>query len=693
MFPTAGPSHWRAHPLDGALLLFHGRTGTNVRLAGAGTRHLVRRVPRTVLFGLSNACNLACSFCSRDAAAPSTWTPDSAFGMLAGLARHGVLEVAFGGGEPFVAPGFEALLARLAEETALVANVTTNGTRLDAARAARLRGRVGEVRVSLYDDNPWERVGHVLADAGVRAGANVLVTPASLPTLPAVLRRAATAGYHDVALLSYVGPDASSLLGDHDVDLLADIITDAPLPVRVSACLAPRLRGVPLAAPAGCAAGLDYLALTSDGRLKGCSFPREGVPVATAEDVVAAWHAHRGAFTGPVALGGCGRHLEGPAQTIPDGVAAWRSYASNNSGDCVLVGRFEAVADAESFVRELLPGWAPGEPFSPAWRELLAAEGIAVALHDTAPDALGTVGAAVLAHTTMAVDDDFPPLRERVWRHRGRVVYNGIHEHADVVLLAALRVPAAHFDDAWVALELLEPPRPVVRRGADLFTLVRADLPVDLPTLQSVATRFDGLLAGELLPGPVDLNAALAARPAEGPDWLFATFRDADAATAAARTLDGPTVTVAGRYVLVGGRVRARTARYLHGKGAVALALTGDSLRVSFHWWFPAPVAQRGKKAPRRELPAVQDVETVLRAGCGPGVAVHVEVTRLDGMQGAFVTADPARALRAVVDTAARHELRCYVEIDVPDAAAAVVARVGADLDRQDRARRGVRSG
>jgi MoaA/NifB/PqqE/SkfB family radical SAM enzyme len=676
---VSSPS-WRAHALDGALLLFHGATGTNVRIAGPGTRPLVRRVPRTVLFGLSNACNLTCSFCSRDVTAPTTWSPESAFVLLAGLARHGVLEVAFGGGEPFVAPGFEGLLERLAEETALVANVTTNGTRIDAARAARLRGRVGEVRVSLYDDNAWERTGRVLQEAGVRAGANVLVTPASLRTLPAILARAAAAGYSDVALLSYVGADRASLLGDADLDTLAERIAESPLPVRVSSCLAPRLRGVPLASAAGCGAGRDYLTITSDGRLKGCSFPRDGVPVATAEDVVAAWHHHRGAFAAPVALGGCGRGAEAAAHPLEDGITAWRAYASNNSGDCVLVGRFEAVADAEAFVRDLLPGWKPGKPFSPEWMELLAAERIVADPYGFAPEQLGTLGAAVLAHSSNVLEDNYAALRTRVWRRHGRVVYNGIHEHTAVVLLTGLRVPPAHFEEAKAALELLGLPGAVVRRGADLYTTLRGKLDVALPALRALATRFDGLVAGELFPEPLALGPALTARPPAGREWLFASFDHGDAAAAAARTIDGPTVTLAGRYLLVGGRVRPRTARHMHGKGARACALIGDVLHLTFECWDPS--------AARVEPLVSQGAEARLRLGCGPALELRVGATRRDGVRGQVTTADPARALRAVVEAAEGLGLRCDVELDPPDRAAAAIARIAADLDRQARARR-----
>ncbi|KYF76449.1 hypothetical protein BE11_47110 [Sorangium cellulosum] len=47
---------------------------------------------------------------------------------LSSLARRGLLEVAFGGGEPPALAGLDELSTRLAERTGLAPYVTTNGT-------------------------------------------------------------------------------------------------------------------------------------------------------------------------------------------------------------------------------------------------------------------------------------------------------------------------------------------------------------------------------------------------------------------------------------------------------------------------------------------------------------------------------------------------------------------------------------
>lgn len=120
----------RRYALDGALLLFDPRTGLTARCDGDETRHLRRRVPRVVQFAITNACNLRCGFCSRDVHEPSTWTVEAAAELLGALSRAGVLEVAFGGGEPFVFRDLPALLHRLRDDSAVFAR------RDEAARRA-----------------------------------------------------------------------------------------------------------------------------------------------------------------------------------------------------------------------------------------------------------------------------------------------------------------------------------------------------------------------------------------------------------------------------------------------------------------------------------------------------------------------------------------------------------------------------
>jgi MoaA/NifB/PqqE/SkfB family radical SAM enzyme len=304
----------RRFPMDGALLLFDRDSGTNALCDGPETAHLRQSAPRAVQFGITNECNLACSFCSRDREAGSEWTPDEAFQVLAGLANLGVLEVAFGGGEPWAFPGFADLVRRLYENTPLAINFTTNGLALTPRRLEAIRGRFGQCRLSLYDDNEWHRRVAMLADAGVRFGVNYLVTPERLADLEAVVLRLVSLGCRDVLLLSYNGSEAPlhlSVAQGRDLAARTQHLARAiagRAALKLDVCWGERLEGVPrLFDRTDCGAGRDFVVLTSDRQLMPCSFHHVKVPVRSAADVMDAWHRRRDDLASPSRIPGCAR--------------------------------------------------------------------------------------------------------------------------------------------------------------------------------------------------------------------------------------------------------------------------------------------------------------------------------------------------------------------------------------------------
>jgi MoaA/NifB/PqqE/SkfB family radical SAM enzyme len=304
----------RAFPLDGGLLFFDRETGSNVLLDGEELAAMRQVAPRSVQFGITNLCNLACGFCSRDRAAKSGWTSDDAFTLLAELAEAGVLEVAFGGGEPFAFRGFEELVRRLYDETPLAVHVTTNGLLLDARRLRALRGKMGELRLSLYDDNDWRRTVSLLADEGVRFGVNLLVLPERLPALEAWVLELAHLGCRDVLLLSYNGADRDRHLSASEVEELASrvaLLHRALGPrVRLSldVCWGERMMAVPrFLDRRDCGAGRDFIVITSDKHLMPCSFHDVRLPIASASDVLAVWRERQGELGRASSIPGCAR--------------------------------------------------------------------------------------------------------------------------------------------------------------------------------------------------------------------------------------------------------------------------------------------------------------------------------------------------------------------------------------------------
>ncbi|MDB4930886.1 MAG: Coenzyme synthesis protein [Myxococcaceae bacterium] len=304
----------RRYALDDALLLFDRRTGLTAVCDGPETRGLRVRTPRVVQFAITNACNLACAFCSRDAAAASGWTAADAFALLRDLAARGTLEVAFGGGEPLAFKGFAGLVQRLSEETPLAVSVTTNGALLSAAAVDALAPFVGQVRVSVYDDVDHRPALAALAARSVRFGVNWLVTPARLDAVEAFALGLYDLGCRDLLLLSYNGHDRALHLSRDDSDALARRVRGLALALRgrmtvkLDVCWGERMEAVPqLFGARACAAGREFVVVTSDRRVSACSFHHRSFAFADADDLLRVWHDERDALASPAEQPGCAR--------------------------------------------------------------------------------------------------------------------------------------------------------------------------------------------------------------------------------------------------------------------------------------------------------------------------------------------------------------------------------------------------
>lgn len=277
--------------LDGALLGFDRSSGRNVLLRGDDTAAFVQRAPRVVQMSLTNACNKTCGFCYRPLEAKSRWTYDSVVAFAKFLDRWGVLELALGGGEPTVFPRFPELVRQLWEETRLSINFTTNGTRLTDELLDQLDGRVGQIQVSVYDDEDLDATIERLAARGTRFGLNYLVTQRRLRTLDADILRWSEMGVRDVLLLSYKGTDAVHLDADELASLdrrivrLHEHLRDR-LQLKVDVCWSSRLPTAPqLFFDEDCRAGGLFLSVTSEREVLSCSFARGGIRFERDEDL------------------------------------------------------------------------------------------------------------------------------------------------------------------------------------------------------------------------------------------------------------------------------------------------------------------------------------------------------------------------------------------------------------------------
>lgn len=349
---------WHSQPVNGAMLMFNHISGTNVLWRGRGTTSCRRRAPRVLQVALTNRCTRRCAYCYQERS-DACLDYEFLLGLLVDASRWGVLEVAFGGGEPLLFPRLMKFLRELRAHTRLGLNLTTNGDLLSPELAADLAQLCGQVRVSVHDGARWRRAFRLLS--GVETGANILVTPANLGDIELLVREAISLGAADVLLLGYKGPSAGLHLGEGELQRLErSILRMQHLPLRLDACWYPLLPNVPqLLERHTCGAADEILAITPDRKVKACSFHLDGVPVSSIDDLKAAFDNLRSSNTGDV-LDGCMRSRFAAAVSGSSGdqdqMWVWHARASNNSGDCTIVGRFQEVAraqDAAKAFREL----------------------------------------------------------------------------------------------------------------------------------------------------------------------------------------------------------------------------------------------------------------------------------------------------------------------------------------------------
>jgi MoaA/NifB/PqqE/SkfB family radical SAM enzyme len=188
--------------------------------------------PVEVHFNLTARCTLACRHCTTDAGQGEDLDRDRIEQALDVLAAAGVFHVAFGGGEIFMRE--DAIeLASHARARGLVPNATSNGHCMTPAlaRACRVFGQVnisldgvGEAYPAVRgsgDFGPADRALRWLAEAGVRAGINCVVSRLNFEGLEKVVAYADRLGLGEVLFLR-VKPSGRARALYHGLKLTAE---------------------------------------------------------------------------------------------------------------------------------------------------------------------------------------------------------------------------------------------------------------------------------------------------------------------------------------------------------------------------------------------------------------------------------------------------------------------------------------
>lgn len=214
--------------------------------------------------------------------------------------------------------GFVDLVRRLYDETPLGVSFTTNGTLLTAPILRSLEGKIGQVRLSIYQECDWRAQVRLLHETGARFGINYLVTPERLERLADVLLELVELGARDVLLLSYNGADPALHLSTEQLAVLdRDLATiwralSHRAELKLDVCWGDRLPSLPraLSPEEGCGAGRDHVVIHSDKTLSPCSFHHLAYPFESADDVLRLWAQQRIPMRAPTAAPGCAREAD-----------------------------------------------------------------------------------------------------------------------------------------------------------------------------------------------------------------------------------------------------------------------------------------------------------------------------------------------------------------------------------------------
>ena len=432
--------------------------------------------------------------------------------------------------------------------------------------------------------------------------------------------------------------------------------------------------------------------------MQGCSFHDGGLPASTAQEIMLGWQTERAKLEAPSTREGCARRtiVAQRTHTVPP-IAIWQAYSGNNSGECVMVAKFEAIADASAYLALLLPSWVPESSFPPEWRRLLVEERVSVApvseWRET-PRELLAIGRTVMAIGYEA-DDMFPELRALAWKKGAHVIPGGVHIHDGLCLLAAVR--AANEQQAQALASA--PPHPAaatyLHGDVVLLTLALMDgerAPDSIGEAHRLLAAYAGNrpLAAEMLFETVDDAAMIAVKKRLGAaipktPRLAVGFWGEDAESKAAsfaRLVDEGKVTVAGTCALISGiERRKRLALLAYRRGAYVTALDGAEVVVHGHLFLP-PLAPR--KGQRAEHPAIE-VDAV-KAAIGQKLfgEFRVAVTPANswnyGPTVEIRTTDPARALSALAQVAQELHVSLRVWVREIDPLALAVRRIIAEV-------------
>ena len=262
----------------------------------------IDRGPAVLSVALTNACDLACSFCYAPKSAHALH-PSDVTRWAKEFSTVGTIEVAFGGGEPTLYPQLAAICREIWSETDLGISITTHGQHLQEKLVRDLVGFVSILRVSIDGPEPYystirrrplrltleniQRIG-----GRIPIGINTVVNRQSLQHLDELMRIVLCTGAVDWLLLPEVRSGDSALGADEWRQLENWIEANRSDVNLLTAVQAIEHMATPTLFP--CQEN-EYAHIRADGRMCRNSYSGEGVPIGEGSALL----AHERAFEDP----------------------------------------------------------------------------------------------------------------------------------------------------------------------------------------------------------------------------------------------------------------------------------------------------------------------------------------------------------------------------------------------------------
>jgi len=285
-----GHEHLRRRLGPSGIHLFHRASGLNLLIDEFVPPEAVwAAAPRQVSIALTNACDLACSYCFAPKV-PATLAFDRIVSWLDELDANGTIGVGFGGGEPTLYRRFAELCAHVTRNTGLGVTFTTHGHRLDHELLAALKGNVQFVRVSMDGiDATYERLrGRSFKALQQRLsvireiapfGINYVVNSDTLSDIDAAAAFAEKAGASEFLLLPEQPVSGQGGIADVTAEALRTWVGGYSSDMRLAVSEA-GAEGMPTCDPFRNETGLRaYAHVDALGVLKHSSYESEGVAI------------------------------------------------------------------------------------------------------------------------------------------------------------------------------------------------------------------------------------------------------------------------------------------------------------------------------------------------------------------------------------------------------------------------------